>query len=86
MPPRVDIEVSSPYLSAALDTLHAVPGVTAHAQGNDSITLPGVGHEMIPGLVATLVAASIPVYRVSPHEPDLEDVYFALHVSTPSGS
>jgi ABC-2 type transport system ATP-binding protein len=86
MPARVDIEVSSPHLSAALDTLRAVPGVTAHAQGSASITLLGAEHEMIPDLVATLVAASIPVYRVSPHEPSLEDVYFALHVSTPSGS
>jgi ABC-2 type transport system ATP-binding protein len=33
----------------------------------------------IPDLVALLVGAGFRVYRVSPREPTLEDVYFALH-------
>ena len=33
----------------------------------------------IPDLVASLVAAGIRIYRVSPQEPTLEDAYFALH-------
>jgi ABC-2 type transport system ATP-binding protein len=35
--------------------------------------------EGIPDLVASLVDAGCRVYRVSPQEPTLEDVYFALH-------
>jgi len=35
--------------------------------------------EDIPGLVASLIEAGRRIYRVSPEEPTLEDVYFALH-------
>jgi ABC-2 type transport system ATP-binding protein len=35
--------------------------------------------EDIPALVASLVDARHRIYRVSPEEPTLEDVYFALH-------
>jgi ABC-2 type transport system ATP-binding protein len=35
--------------------------------------------EVIPELVSSLVAAGRRIYRVSPQEPTLEDVYFALH-------
>jgi hypothetical protein len=37
------------------------------------------GGEAVPGLVAALVAAGVRIYRVTPHEPSLEDVYFAIH-------
>jgi ABC-2 type transport system ATP-binding protein len=33
----------------------------------------------IPGLVTALASAGCQIYRVSPQEPTLEDVYFALH-------
>jgi hypothetical protein len=39
----------------------------------------GVGRELVPGLVASLVGAGLQVYRVAPQEPSLEDVYFSLH-------
>jgi len=35
--------------------------------------------EDVPALVASLVDAGHRIYRVSPEEPTLEDVYFALH-------
>jgi len=37
-----------------------------------------VSREEIPGLVAALATAGVRVYRVTPEEPSLEDVYFAL--------
>lgn len=42
-----------------------------------SLWIPG--RSAIPDLVASLVAVGCRIYRVSPQEPTLEDVYFALH-------
>ena len=46
---------------------------------NGKIAVNGAHRETIPRLVAALVAAGVRVYQVTPHEPSLEDVYFALH-------
>jgi len=43
------------------------------------ITVGGDDREAIPDLIAALAAAGVRIYRVSPQEPSLEDVYFALH-------
>jgi ABC-2 type transport system ATP-binding protein len=47
------------------------------AEGLLSLWIPQRG--AIPDLVASLVGAGCRVFRVSPQEPTLEDVYFALH-------
>ena len=44
-----------------------------------TISVHGVTWEAIPDLVAAMVAAGVRIYRVTPQEPSLEDVYFALH-------
>ncbi|MBZ0298522.1 MAG: ABC transporter ATP-binding protein [Anaerolineae bacterium] len=41
--------------------------------------LTGTRYESIPGLIAVLAGAGIRLYRVSPQEATLEDIYFALH-------
>lgn len=46
-------------------------------EGLLSLWLPDM--EAIPTLVESLVAAGIRIYRITPQEPTLEDVYFALH-------
>lgn len=76
---RLDIEVSPQSMPLALNILRTVPGV-AIASGEDGfIALVGADRAMVPRLLSTLVAAGIAVYRVTPHELSLEDVYFALH-------
>ncbi|MBN1260340.1 MAG: hypothetical protein JXB35_06625, partial [Anaerolineae bacterium] len=46
---------------------------TAHL----SCALPDRDH--IPDVLARLVQSGVRVYRLTPQEPALEDVYFALH-------
>jgi ABC-2 type transport system ATP-binding protein len=75
----LDIEVAPADETLALGILQANLGDAGNAQSGGIITLPGVNRQAIPGLVAALVAAGVRIYRVSPQEPSLEDVYFALH-------
>lgn len=42
------------------------------------LLVDGIGRDRLPTRVRTLVSAEIGLYRVSPQEPTLEDVYFAL--------
>jgi ABC-2 type transport system ATP-binding protein len=74
----LEIEVGSEGRAAAMDILRAVPGITKVIQNNGIITAMGAGREACPDLIASLVRASVRVYRVAPQEPSLEDVYFAL--------
>lgn len=76
---RLEIEVAPEELAAALEILGATlePGDVAAQNGKIAIT--GAQRETIPGLIASLVAAGVRIYQVTPHEPSLEDVYFALH-------
>lgn len=67
----VEIEVGA---GDAARAQAAVGGVAAH----DTVTLTDVAYSSIPGMVERLVAAGIAVYRITPNEPTLEDVYFAL--------
>jgi ABC-2 type transport system ATP-binding protein len=76
---RLEIEVAPDGLGTALDIVRAVPGIAKPAQNDGTITLTGADREAIPGLVAALVSAGVRIYRVTPQEPSLEDVYFALH-------
>ena len=41
--------------------------------------------EVIPGVVAALVAREVPVYAVNQHSPTLEDVYFAVQARIEAG-
>jgi ABC-2 type transport system ATP-binding protein len=53
-------------------------GATAHAEG-ETLSIEGIGHARLPQLIAELVRAGVSIYRVSPADPSLEDVYFSLH-------
>jgi ABC-2 type transport system ATP-binding protein len=46
---------------------------------HDILTIPGVDRESRPKVLSALVSADISVYRASPAEPSLEDIYFAIH-------
>ena len=46
--------------------------------GGALIRVHGAAREHVPQLVAALAAAEVPMFRVEPDEPSLEDVYFAL--------
>jgi ABC-2 type transport system ATP-binding protein len=61
-----------------LDALSGVPGVLAYERtdGTATVQLDTIGR--IPDLVAHLAAAGVRITRVVPHEPTLEDLYFAV--------
>ena len=78
---RLEIAVGSGNAQAALEAARGFPGareVVWHAEdGLITAWLPE--REAIPDLLNALVAAGGRIYRLSPQEPTLEDVYFALH-------
>jgi ABC-2 type transport system ATP-binding protein len=76
---RLEIEIAPDGLPAALDVMRASLGRAEPSQKDGTITVTGADREAIPGLVAALVGAGVRIYRVTPQEPSLEDVYFALH-------
>ena len=75
---RLEIEVAPEGVSTALEVLQESPGVKEIDHEEGHLWLTGVSRESIPDLVAALVAAGVRVYRLTPQEPSLEDVYFAL--------
>ena len=77
----VEIETAPGQMDAALQALAPASSLTfglpRHTNGN--LTLTVTGREAIPELLNLLVQNHIRIYRMSPHQPTLEDVYFALH-------
>ncbi len=71
------LQMEAEPAGAALEIM-AAAGVTASAGENGRLALAGVSREAIPALVAALAGAGVRIYRVTPEEPSLEDVYFAL--------
>jgi ABC-2 type transport system ATP-binding protein len=80
---RVEIEVGHDAVQKALDIVKQLADVRDATAEVDVITITGAGREATPALISALAAASVPVYRVTPQEPTLEDIYFALHGETP---
>ena len=59
--------------------LKRLPGVRDVALEGNVASARVPDREGIPDLLGALVAAGGRIYRLSPQEPTLEDVYFALH-------
>jgi ABC-2 type transport system ATP-binding protein len=81
---RLQIEVAPEGMPAALEVLRSSMGtadvtIAGPAQESNTFTIAGAEREAVPDLVIALVAAGVRIYRVTPQEPSLEDVYFALH-------
>jgi ABC-2 type transport system ATP-binding protein len=82
---RLEIQVSPDCVQAAVGVLQATFSTTTIAQEDDLFTVVGADREVVPGLVASLVSAGVRIYSVTPQEPSLEDIYFALHGETTLG-
>jgi ABC-2 type transport system ATP-binding protein len=79
---KVEFELAPNSVDRALQALHALPGTPVQAsagQRNGTLEVSGAEREAIPDLIAALVSADVRIYQVTPQEPTLEDVYFALH-------
>ena len=75
---KLEISVGEAHVAPALARVNAQPGLAATALETGTLTVSGVEPEAVPDLVAALVAEGMPIYRVSPQDVTLEDVYFAL--------
>ncbi|MGQ0431408.1 MAG: ABC transporter ATP-binding protein [Microthrixaceae bacterium] len=64
--------------SAALELLRTQPGVVGFERVDGLATVLVDGADRIPDLVRALTSAGARVTRVEPHEPTLEDLYFAV--------
>ena len=63
---------------AALDALQRAPGVLAYERRDGVATVQLDRADRVPDLVFQLAGAGVRVTRVEPHEPTLEDLYFAV--------
>jgi hypothetical protein len=63
---------------AALDALQHADGVVGYERLDGVATLRLDDADRVPDLVVALTAAGARVTRVEPHEPTLEDLYFAV--------
>lgn len=75
----VEFELAPDSTARALQALQGGPGAASAGPRNDTVIVSGAEREAIPDLIAALVNASVRIYQVTPQEPTLEDVYFALH-------
>lgn len=85
----VEVEVAPEQMEAAADLLARAGALAAGQPGpaagyltrdaSASLSLTVAGREAIPDALALLIRHGIRVYRLTPREPSLEDVYFALH-------
>ena len=78
---RLELETAPGSVAAALEVLAAFRDArdVSQTDGHPRLTLALPVRDNIPQLVSNLVAADVPLYRITPQEPTLEDVYFALH-------
>ena len=75
----LELETDAEGVDAVLQSVASVPGLTAKVEEGGFIAVSGIEREMVPGLLNSLMEAGVRLYRASPREPTLADVYFALH-------
>jgi ABC-2 type transport system ATP-binding protein len=76
---RLEIETDPDALTKAVSILGQLETVSDVSRENSHVLLiTGPTREDVPTLLSNLLLADVPVYRVSPQEPSLEDVYFSL--------
>jgi ABC-2 type transport system ATP-binding protein len=71
-------DLGGPADAEVLDLLRRVDGVDGAAPLPEGATVHLTDREVIPRVVATLVAREVPVYAAEPRPPTLEDVYFEI--------
>jgi ABC-2 type transport system ATP-binding protein len=75
---EVHIELQTLPTPALLHHLTRLDIVTAAVPTPTGVQVRVTSRDDVPHVVAACVAAEAPVFAVHPHDPDLEDVYFAI--------
>lgn len=80
---RVEVETEAGSLDAARRVLEGLRGVkeieTQTVRVQALLSFSGLEHARVPEAIQALSSAGVPIYRVTPLEASLEDVYFAIH-------
>ncbi len=78
---RIELEVAPEAAARARALLEELPDLHEVAGDGETGVLTAAvdDRESLPVLLRNLVQAGVGVYRLTPQEPTLEDVYFALH-------
>ena len=81
---RLEIETQPDRVDAAITSLKGFAGAKEVAKGNEPGRVSAAldDREHIPEVIRHLVNADIPLFRLTPQEPTLEDVYFALNTDS----
>ncbi|MAS34126.1 MAG: ABC transporter ATP-binding protein [Anaerolineaceae bacterium] len=75
----LEIEVAEEDREVAAATLRThYRNITIDSQ-HKQLSISGAKPNLIPEMIAQLVQANVRIYRVSPQDASLEDIYFALH-------
>ncbi len=72
------VDLGGPAPAAVLDVIASVPGATHVEVGPRGAQCRVASREVLPRIVAALVAAGVAVYEVVSQPPTLEDVYFEI--------
>ncbi len=75
----VEIELEPADRQRAITIVEAAGFATSDDAPADTVLVEAVARDQIPTLVSSLAAERVALFRVSPVEPTLEDVYFALY-------
>jgi ABC-2 type transport system ATP-binding protein len=79
--PEVEIEMNRASIEPAIQILSEIAPRQPVRVEHDTLIVTNILRIEIPVIITKLVTAGIPIYRVTPHNATLEDVYFALHES-----
>ena len=87
MSPRleVSVEIDPARHADAVAAIAGLDGLTVESERGGVLRVGGIPRERVPDLASLLVARSIPLYRLDPHEPSLTDAYFALQQTANGG-
>lgn len=78
---RLEVETIFESVPVAIQALSTLPDVfdVTQEENRPIISLALNRHNQAPNVVTHLVEAGVPIYRLTPMEPTLENIYFALH-------
>ncbi len=78
----VEIEVALNQVQQTISIVETLSEDFELSHDKSVVTVSGMPREAIPDALSKLIDGGVRVYRAMPHEPTLEDVYFALHRQT----
>ena len=83
---EVRLDLGGEPTDAVRSQVQDLPAVRQAVTSPSGLVVRIDGRDDVPAVVAACVGAGATVYRVDPHDPTLEDVYFALEARVLAGA